>query len=85
MKLRTRFMRTSGLLITACFLLLGSNSSPETGQTDTPGVTSISLIPNPNPTVPLAAVLNLTTEEFTRVISLHFDDSDRAWEVDFNE
>ncbi len=85
MKLRTRFMRTSGLLITVCFLLFGCNGSPETGQTDTLGVTSISLIPNPNPTVPLAAVLNLTTEEFTRVISLHFDDGDRAWEVDLNE
>jgi arylsulfate sulfotransferase len=43
-----------------------------------PVVSDLSLVQNPNPTVPLAAVLSFTTDEPVSVV-LGFDDGSKAW------
>lgn len=68
-------------------LLVGCNSdvTPQVvdlPDTEAPIVSDVSLVQNPNPTVPLAAVLSLTTSE-PSVLTVGFDDGDRVWSQSF--
>jgi len=45
-----------------------------------PALHAVSLTGNPNPTVPLAAILRITTDE-PSVLTINFDDSERQWSV----
>jgi hypothetical protein len=49
-----------------------------------PSIETISIEQNPNPTVPLAAVLHITTDTATR-ITINLDDGDRSWSVTPND
>ncbi|MFL2546222.1 MAG: aryl-sulfate sulfotransferase [Candidatus Rariloculaceae bacterium] len=71
-------------------LLIGCNSAPEdmpvppeappAGDTAGPALSNVSLVQNPNPTVPQAAVLSLTTDEPSR-LTINFNDGERSWSV----
>ena len=45
-----------------------------------PAISQVSLVQNPNPTVPLAAVLSLTTNEPV-TLTINIDDGDRQWTI----
>jgi arylsulfate sulfotransferase len=45
-----------------------------------PAISDLNIVPNPNPTVPLAAILSLSTDTATR-ITLNLDDGKRQWSV----
>ncbi len=73
-------------LLASSFLILGC-SSPGSGDSDTampeaggPSVESATLVGNPNPTVPLAAILSVTTDVPTR-LTINVDDGERSWSV----
>ena len=73
-------------LLASSFLILGC-SSPGSGDSDTampeaggPSVESATLVGNPNPTVPLAAILSVTTDVPTR-LTINIDDGERSWSV----
>ena len=67
-------------LVVACGSPGGdSQGMPETGAAG-PSVASVSLSANPNPTVPMAAVLAVATDVPTR-LTIHFDDGERSWSV----
>ena len=73
-------------LLAASFLLFGC-SSPDSGDSGTampeasgPSVESATLVGNPNPTVPLAAILSVTTDVATR-LTINIDDGERSWSV----
>ena len=73
----------SALLFSFTILLYGcGGSAPEStvevADTADPVVSNVSLVPNPNPAVPLAAILSLTTDVPTSVI-LGFDDGSSSW------
>ena len=53
---------------------------PPAGDTTGPALSNISLTGNPNPTVPLAAILRLTTDEPAQ-LTLNFNDGERSWSV----
>jgi arylsulfate sulfotransferase len=69
-------------------LLVGCDTAPDTGGDATapaadmagPVLSNVSLIGNPNPTVPLAAILSLTTDEPAE-LTLNINDGDRSWSV----
>ena len=73
-------------LLASSFLILGC-SSPDSGDSGTampeasgPSVESATLVGNPNPTVPLAAILSVTTDVPTR-LTINVDDGERSWSV----
>ena len=73
-------------LLASSFLILGC-SSPGSGDSGTampeaggPSVESATLVGNPNPTVPLAAILSVTTDVPTR-LTINIDDGERSWSV----
>ena len=73
-------------LLASSFLILGC-SSPDSGDSGTampeasgPSVESATLVGNPNPTVPLAAILSVTTDVSTR-LTINIDDGERSWSV----
>lgn len=77
----------STLIVGAAFVLYGCDSATES-QDDVadmagPVASNLSLIQNPNPTVPMAAVLSLTTDE-PSMISIGFSDGNRSWTEDLN-
>lgn len=45
-----------------------------------PVLSNVSLVPNPNPTVPLAAVLSLSSDEPAQ-LTINFNDGERSWSV----
>ena len=55
-------------------------STPTIGDTTGPVLSNVSLVQNPNPTVPQAAVLSLTTDEPAR-LTINFNDGERSWSV----
>ena len=61
------FLALLPLLLTAC-----SQSGPTIGD--------VSLVQNPNPTVPLAAVLSLSTDQSVS-LTINIDDGDRQWTI----
>jgi len=69
-------------------LLVGCDTAPDSGGGATapaadmagPVLSNVSLIGNPNPTVPLAAILSLTTDEPAE-LTLNINDGDRSWSV----
>ncbi|HEY5623591.1 MAG TPA: aryl-sulfate sulfotransferase, partial [Gammaproteobacteria bacterium] len=73
------------------FLLVGcsdgtdntADSMPAADSTG-PVVSNVSLVANPNPTVPLAAVLRLTTDEPSQ-LTINFNDGERNWSVALND
>ena len=50
------------------------------GQNSQPSINNISLIQNPNPTVPPAAILNVSSSEPT-TLSINIDDGEKSWSV----
>ena len=73
-------------LLAASFLLFGC-SSPDSGDSGAempeasgPSVESVTLVGNPNPTVPLAAILSVATDVPTR-LTINIDDGERSWSV----
>lgn len=76
---------TSLFIGAAVFLYGCSNSETEvpTDMADTTGPVAkgVTLVQNPNPRVPSAAVLSLTTDE-PAMLTLGFSDGERSWEVD---
>ena len=50
------------------------------GDTAGPALSDVSLAPNPNPTVPLAAILSLATDRPAQ-LTINFDDGERRWSV----
>ena len=81
---QSRFLTARSIFLATFLLLFGCDRTPETDQSTASGITSINLTANPNQSVPLAAILKLTTEEFTRVVALQFDDGDQNWMVELN-
>jgi len=73
-------------------LLVGCDTAPDSGGDATapvvdmagPVLSNVSLIGNPNPTVPLAAILSLTTDEPSE-LTLNINDGDRSWSVTPND
>ena len=75
-------------LLTPFLLISCGDSSNMAGDTQAPAaapaaesgpaISNVSIEQNPNPTVPLAAILSLTTDSPTR-ITLNFDDGERSW------
>jgi len=73
-------------------LLVGCDTAPDGGGDATapaadmagPALSNVSLIGNPNPTVPLAAILSLTTDEPAE-LTLNINDGDRSWSVTPND
>ena len=63
------------LLLTALFsFFLAACSKPG------PAITEVSLVQNPNPTVPLAAILSLSANEPVN-LTINIDDGDRQWTI----
>jgi hypothetical protein len=60
------------LVLTSLVLVACDNSGP--------APSSVSLVANPNPTVPLAAILSVSTDE-PASLSINFDDGERQWSV----
>ncbi|MDG2089106.1 MAG: aryl-sulfate sulfotransferase [Arenicellaceae bacterium] len=80
-RLFTALVFGSATLLYGCGSSLDdSATTAEGGAADTAGpvVSDLSLVQNPNPTVPLAAVLSFTTDEPASVV-LRFDDGSKAW------
>jgi arylsulfate sulfotransferase len=73
-------------------LLVGCDTAPDAGGDATapaadmagPVLSNVSLVGNPNPTVPLAAILSLTTDEPAE-LTLNINDGDRSWSVTPND
>ena len=69
-------------------LLVGCDTAPDNSGDATPPaadmagpvLSNVSLIGNPNPTVPLAAILSLMTDEPAE-LTLNINDGDRSWSV----
>ena len=60
------------LVLTSLVLVACDNSGP--------APSSVSLVANPNPTVPLAAILSVSTDE-PASLTINFDDGERQWSV----
>ncbi len=72
-------------------LLIGCNPAPEdsgsapaVGDTTGPVLSNVSLVQNPNPAVPQAAILSLTTDEPAQ-LTINFNDGERSWSVTPND
>ncbi|HJP36662.1 MAG TPA: aryl-sulfate sulfotransferase, partial [Gammaproteobacteria bacterium] len=77
----------SSLLLMGCDIAPDESSdaaSPTAGDTTGPALSNVSLVPNPNPTVPLAAILSITTDE-PAGLTLNINDGERSWSVTPNE
>ena len=60
-------------LVLIAFLVTACDRSP-------PAISSIGLEPNPNPTVPLAAILTVATDE-PAALTIDIDDGERQWSM----
>ena len=67
-------------LITAALLLIGCDTAPPDRDMTGPALSNVSLIGNPNPAVPLAAILSLTTDDPAE-LTLDINDGERSWSV----
>ena len=76
-------MAKSSFLLVWIKLILVSLFIYGCGQSSQPSINSISLIQNPNPTVPLAAILNVSSSEPT-TLSINIDDGEKSWSVNPN-
>ena len=67
--------------VLSCIAITGCDRMPPAAvDTVAPRISDVSIANNPNPTVPLAAILRLTTDEPAR-ITLLLDDGERSWSV----
>ena len=82
--MRSSFSLPATLVAASLALFAGCSPSseptaaPEAADPAGPSVSNVTLVPNPNPTVPMAAILSVTTDVPTR-LSLNFDDGQRTW------
>ncbi len=76
----------SSLLLVGCDTAPDGDGDAATPAADMAGpvLSNVSLIGNPNPTVPLAAILSLTTNEPSE-LTLNINDGDRSWSVTPND
>ncbi|MCZ0953957.1 MAG: aryl-sulfate sulfotransferase N-terminal domain-containing protein, partial [Rhodospirillaceae bacterium] len=68
------------LLLSGCGSPAGDGASTAMPEASGPSVESVTLSANPNPTVPLAAILTVTTDVPTR-LTINFEDGERSWSV----
>ena len=76
-------LAVSSLLVIGCDTAQEDSASapaPAAGATAGPVLSNVSLVQNPNPTVPQAAVLSLMTDEPAR-LTINFNDGERSWSV----
>ena len=69
--------------IVLSLLMFGCQSetaAPGAGDTTGPVLSDVSVVGNPNPTVPLAAILKATTDE-PASLTINFDDGEKSWSV----
>ena len=67
--------------VLSCIAITGCDRMPPAAvDTGAPHISDVSIANNPNPTVPLAAIFRLTTDEPAR-ITLLLDDGERSWSV----
>jgi len=83
---------TATILVTASLVLAGCSSPSDPGadtatsdsgampESTGPMLSNVTLVGNPNPTVPLAAILSATTDVPTR-LTLNIDDGENSWSV----
>jgi arylsulfate sulfotransferase len=86
---RNYFSITNAAILISTLLLLGCDSAPPeapaaAGDTTGPTLSNVSLVGNPNPTVPLAAILSVTTNE-PSTLTLNINDGERSWSVTPND
>ena len=62
----------------------GTTTAPAAGDTIGPVLSNVSLVQNPNPAVPQAAILSLTTDEPSE-LTLNINDGERSWSVTPND
>lgn len=76
----TTLIFSSSILLFACSDTEQQSDMASTSMADTtaPVASDISLVQNPNPTVPMAAILSLTTDE-PAMLTLGFSDGERNW------
>ncbi len=71
----------SATVVLSCIAIFGCDRTPSVAaDTVPPRISDVSIAQNPNPTVPLAAILTLSTDEPAR-ITLLLDDGQRSWSV----
>ena len=83
---------TATILVTSSLVLSGCSSPSDPGadtansdsgampESTGPTLSNVTLVGNPNPTVPLAAILRATTDVPTR-LTLNIDDGENNWSV----
>ena len=72
--MKNRNLQFNRIVVSAVFaFLLGCENAP-------PEFESVILNRNPNPSVPLAAILTVTTNEPTRAV-VRLNDGERTWDV----
>lgn len=72
--MNNRYPQIHRIVVSTMFVfLLGCENAP-------PKIETVILNRNPNPSVPLAAILTVTTNEPTRAVA-HLDDGERTWDV----
>ena len=67
-------------LAVSSLLLVGCDTTPPDGGMTGPMLSNVSLTGNPNPAVPLAAILRVTTDTPTG-LTLNINDGERSWSV----
>lgn len=70
----------ASLLISGCGSPAGDDAGTAMPEASGPSVESVTLVGNPNPTVPLAAILSVVTDVPTR-LTINLDDGERSWSV----
>ncbi len=71
----------STTVVLSCIAIVACDRTPSVAaDTVPPRISDVSIAQNPNPTVPLAAILRLSTDEPAR-ITLLLDDGQRSWSV----
>ena len=77
---RATMMCSASLLILGCAPPDGDELGAQAPDAEAPAIEGVTLIGNPNPTVPLAAILSVATDVPTR-LTLNVDDGERSWSV----
>ena len=68
------------LLLFGCGSPADDDAGTAAPEASGPSVESVTLMGNPNPTVPLAAILSVATDVPTR-LTINIDDGERSWSV----
>ena len=71
---------SASLLLSGCGSPNGGDPADMAPEPAGPSIGSVALEGNPNPAVPLAAILSVTTDVPTR-LTVNMDDGERAWSV----